>query len=395
MHSSKKPGILFISHRSDLSGAVKCLQVLLQKLDRNRFRAEAAVPGPGPFLELLPEDVRIHVLSRQGFEHIGLKTLKKYGPRQLWQCFRVYLGYIKKLFGIIKRPDIDLVHVNTGVEPFAVLAARLAGKPCVLHIHETFPDHTWARGLSLFLMALVQKIVFVSHTTREAFIRLSGDAYGKSLVIYNGVDAASFVPGSARAPVREQWGASPETAVLVQVGSIAAHKGQLIFLQALALLRQQIHQDTFLGVFVGQGADSSYGQKVTSAAREKSIASVVRFLGFRRDVADILNAADILVVPSLDDSFPWVALEAMTLAKPVIASDLGGIREIVLPGQTGLLVPPGDPGQLAQALAFLIHAPETREKMGAQGRERVGKKFTEAQYLGEFEHLYASLLTGS
>jgi glycosyltransferase involved in cell wall biosynthesis len=112
-------------------------------------------------------------------------------------------------------------------------------------------------------------------------------------------------------------------------------------------------------------------------------------------VADILNAADILVVPSLVDSFPWVVLEAMALGKPIVASDLGGIREIVLPGRTGLLAQPGNSVQLAQALASLINAPETRKKMGALGKERVRKKFTEAQYLKKFEQLYSSILTGS
>lgn len=395
MVGNNKPGILFVSHRSDLSGAVKCLEILLRKLDRSRFRAEVAVPGPGPFLDLLPRDVKIHILPRQGFEHIGIRTIKEYGLPQLWQCCRVYLRYFKNLFRLIRRPDIDLVHVNTGVESFAALAAWLARKPCICHIHETFQNNIWARVLSIVLVKLARKIVFVSQTTREVFLRLAGDGYAKSLVIYNGVDAATFVPGTGVSRVRDQWGADLKTAVLLQVGSIAAHKGQLIFLKALSLLQQEIPGVRFLGIFAGQMGDSDYSQKFALTISDKSLNTVVKFLGFRRDMTDILNAADILVVPSLEDSLPWVVLEAMSLGKPVIASDLGGIREMVGPGQTGLLVPPGNPGQLARALALLINAPETREKMGIQGKARVRKEFTEAQYLHKFEQLYSSILTGS
>jgi glycosyltransferase involved in cell wall biosynthesis len=390
--TKRKYRILFISHRADLTGAPKGVRILVQRINRDLFISEVAVPERGPMLAMLPDEVTVHVLPRGGLAHVGFRTVKGLGVLGFVRFLIVQVRYMWTLYWLIRRRGINIVHLNTAEEPFAALAVWLARKPFIWNIRETFPDTSWARWYAKFVLQLPNRVVLVSCNTRDTLVALAGDGAAKCEVIYNGVEPTSFVPKRERDSVRAEWGISPATTVIMLLGSVIWHKGQLILLQALRQSVVQMPDLEFAAVFAGNVGESEYAQQFMSLAREQTIEPIVRILGQRADVPDILNAADIVVAPSMVDSFPWAVLEAMLMAKPVIASDVCGIGEMVVHGQTGLLIPPGHPESLTEALSLLIRDADMRRQMGARGRDRVLELFTENRYARSYEQLYLDCL---
>jgi glycosyltransferase involved in cell wall biosynthesis len=137
-----------------------------------------------------------------------------------------------------------------------------------------------------------------------------------------------------------------------------------------------------------------YTENLHQYIRDHAIESHIKFLGFREDIPTMLSQLDILVVPSLQEPFGKIVIEGMAMAKPVVASRVGGIPEIILNGETGLLVPPGDTEALRRALYTLITNPEKRYAMGRRGRQRVEQDFALSQNIRKTEEVYASLLQG-
>jgi glycosyltransferase involved in cell wall biosynthesis len=127
--------------------------------------------------------------------------------------------------------------------------------------------------------------------------------------------------------------------------------------------------------------------------KEEALEPFVQFWGYRTDIPSILAQLDILVVPSLQEPFGKILIEGMAMKKPVIASSVGGIPEILVDGQTGILVPPADAGSLGRALRQLIDHRDMREKMGIEGRKRVESLFTIERNVHQTEHVYEELLT--
>jgi glycosyltransferase involved in cell wall biosynthesis len=126
--------------------------------------------------------------------------------------------------------------------------------------------------------------------------------------------------------------------------------------------------------------------------QEHHLDPFVRFWGFRKDIPEILAQVDILVVPSLQEPFGKIIIEAMAMKNPVIASRVGGIPEIIVDGQTGILVPPGNAEALRLALASLLENRAMREKMGIEGRKRVEQRFSIEKNVRQTEYIYERLL---
>ena len=170
MQKSRRIRILYVSHRSDMTGACKCLSVLAQNVDRKRFDAEIVLPEVGLLQEVLGRTNTIHLLDRKQFGHIGFATVRRLSFVQLFHFFWVELVYTWKLYFLARR--FDIVHVNTVEEPLAAVAAKLARVPVVWHIHESFQDTFVFRTYAKFVRAMSKKVVFVSKNSRNSFLRL-------------------------------------------------------------------------------------------------------------------------------------------------------------------------------------------------------------------------------
>lgn len=202
-------------------------------------------------------------------------------------------------------------------------------------------------------------------------------------VIHSGVEPAAGLPGPAgRAAARARFAIGDELAVGI-VAALEHRKGHDVLLQALARLRAE---GVALRCLVCGGG--SRRSALESLAQALGIGDVVRFLGEQRQVADVLAALDVFVMPSRHEGLGVAILEAMAMALPVVASAVGGISETVADGRTGLLVPPEDPAALSAAIAALDRDRSRAQGLGAAGRERVIADFSMAAMAQRYERLY-------
>jgi glycosyltransferase involved in cell wall biosynthesis len=212
-------------------------------------------------------------------------------------------------------------------------------------------------------------------------------------VIHNGTDLSSFRPNPNRDQTRASLGLAPGDIAVAIVGRLTPWKGHRELLRAFAAAARQ-HSGLRLLV-VGEVAfwEDSYETELKQVAAEVGIADRVQWLGFRDDVPELLAASDIFALPSVDEPFGRAIVEAMASEKPVVATRSGGVPEIVVEDETGLLVPPGDDRELAVALGRLAESEGLRRRMGKAGRERAMRLFDVDRTAARVQELYEEILS--
>jgi glycosyltransferase involved in cell wall biosynthesis len=208
----------------------------------------------------------------------------------------------------------------------------------------------------------------------------------RASVIQNGIDLAPYVAPpipEERVRLRRALGLGAEDVAIGSVGLLWRAKGQEHLLRALARLQDVV---VFL---VGSGADE---KPLRDLAVDLGITGRVRFLGWRDDVRQLLQAVDLYVQPSLTEGLPLAVVEAGAAGLPIVASDVGGIPEIITHGANGLLVPPGDPQALAQAIQKLIEDPQMARRLGDAARQAAFERFSAEAMAERYMQLYERLL---
>ena len=375
--------VLYIHNSADIYGASRSLVRLLRALDRTRFEPLVMLPAEGPLaaqLRALPVKVIIFpalsVIDRAVFKSWRL-------PFFLLNIPRSVLG----IRAILKRERINLVHTNTGVILSPGPAARLAGVPHVWHIRDWFQEFAgfW-RFYEKWMRAFSTRIVAVSGPIAGQFTDRS-----KICVIHNGFDAEAFAPGDAGAPAafREKYrlGAG---AVVGCVGRIKLQrKGQEVLLRAAGLLKQRGVRAKWLVVGAPFPGNESHLEALHEIAREHDIIEDVIFTGELPDPRPAYAAMSIFVLPSAQpEPFGGVVMEAMCMGLPVIATNIGGSTEQVADGESGWLVPPGDPAALADKLEMLLRDETMRKTFGEAGRRRIAERFTLNDMVEKIVHVY-------
>jgi glycosyltransferase involved in cell wall biosynthesis len=237
------------------------------------------------------------------------------------------------------------------------------------------------------LYRLSDRIIVPSEASKRLVMEMEQIPARALSVVYNGVDMTQFAPQADRAAAREELGLAADNVVIGSVGRLSADKGgQDVLIRAVAEVRQA-HPEVRL-VFVGDGPLRVGLEALVS---ELGLGEVVRFTGQRADVARLLGAFDIFVLPSLREALPIAVIEAMAVRLPVVAARIGGIPEVVEDGGTGCLVPPGDVAALAAVLERLVGDPALVARLGAAGQARVQAQFTVEQMVRRVEHLYEEL----
>lgn len=279
----------------------------------------------------------------------------------------------------------DLVHLHTGrANWLGGLAARWAG---VAAVSTRRMDRAVRPGLRTRLLygTLLRRTAAVSPAVRDRLL-LAGVAADEVEVIVDAVDIERMRPVHAREQVRTRLGAGPEHCVLIAVAALVRRKGLDILFEAVGGLGT-----ARLRVLLWIVGDGSEREALEQQARQLGIAAQISFLGRRADVADLMAAADIAVLPSRQEGMGVAALEAMAAARAVVASDVGGLGHAVVDDRTGLLVPPENASALAAALARLIHDPDLRQRLGAAGPQRIKEGFLPDQMVDAYEELYLSV----
>jgi len=267
------------------------------------------------------------------------------------------------------------------------LAARLAGVPVVRMRHLSVPVQR--NPLSrLVYTALCDKIVTTGEAIRMLLVERLGVSPAKVVSIPTGVDPEEFHPSRVDpSRIRREFGLARETPLLGMIAVLRSWKGHLVFLQALRRVRES-HPDV-QAVLVGDGPFRSV---IQDAIRCHGLEARVRLLGHREDVAEILSGLDVVVSASTAaEGIPQALLQALAMRRPVVASDVGGIPEVIRPGETGWLVPPGDPEALGRAIVEALADRGGGQRMGEQGRKMVEADYS-LQHMGErMEEVYRTV----
>ncbi|MBA2503857.1 MAG: glycosyltransferase family 4 protein [Pyrinomonadaceae bacterium] len=297
---------------------------------------------------------------------------------------------------IIRRHQIDLVHTNMEVVLQSGLAARLAGVPSVYHVRGT-SFATPRRVCDLVAGAIdrfADKIIVISRAVGEIFYER--DIRSKVSVIYNSLDPRAFdtVNPVGVAKLRNELSGGEAAAPLVAtVGRINPRKGLECFVEASSLVARSHPAARF--AIVGDAAhqtEHEYLARLQGLARDIGVSDRLVIAPARRNIAELMTAVDLFVMTTLNEGFGRVAIEAMAARRAVVASNVGGLPEIVEEGVTGRLVPPNDREAFAAAISELLTERELLRRMGEEGRRRVEKLFSDEANAPAVLNIYRQLL---
>ncbi len=352
-------------------GAEKALVDIALHLDRSKYNVTVcATRSAGNYQPLLDE--------------AGVTTFVQ-GRKSRWD-----LGQWIKLVRLMRREQVDVLHTHLfGSNTLGRLLGRLAGVPVVIaheHWSTKASREVW---VDRALYRLSDRILVPSAASKEMVMRTEGIPAGKIDVVYNGVDTAIFAQGEKRGEVRSELHISSDAMVLGIVGRLSEEKGGVdVLIRAVARLCKSNPNLRLLVV-----GDGPLRGSLEALAAESAPGGEIMFTGTRNDVAHLLSAMDLFVLPSLNEALPIVVLEAMAAGLPVIATRVGGVPEIVDHEKTGLLVEPGSEDSLYSALDRLIFDADLREQLAQAGRRRVASDFTIERMVERIEGLYEELLT--
>jgi len=289
-------------------------------------------------------------------------------------------------------PDIVHCHQYTPFFYGALACAWLSAQRILFTEHgRHFPDTVSAkrRLFNRFLVRRAARITAVCEFTRRCLVRNEGLPASRIEVVYNGVDPGRFEGMADVAAARRRLSLPGDAPVVVQVGTFRQVKDQPTAIRAFALVRRRVPRAML--VFVGDGPDLPTCRDL---AARMGLEDGVVFLGSRQDVPEILAAADVQLMTSLSEAHSVALLEGMAAGLAIVATDVGGIPETVVDGQTGLLAPPGDHERIASCLLALLADAEMRRRMGQAGRSRVLQRFQRKDMHRRYLEIYATMATG-
>jgi L-malate glycosyltransferase len=364
--------ILYLHEHGEISGGENSLLVLWERLDRSRFRPILAAPCPSPFADRA--------------RSLGVDVRAMSFPRMRDMMGLTGTNIVRGIRRLVREEKVRIVHGNT---PRTNLLGSLAvrGTGCRVVWHErTLPESEW--DVDRWLRFLPDRIICNSTAAAERF-----RGTGKAVVILNGVHLDRFRPGAGGADLRGALGIGTSDVLVGIAGNFTPVKGHDIFIHAASRLAARDRTIRFWVV----GGETFAGNKGRGAilralVNDLGLEKCVQFLDHRDNMPVVMDALDILAVPSYMEACSRAILEAMAAGKPVVATNVGGNPELVKDGETGVLVAPRDVAALAEGIMRLSEDPHLRGRMGAAARTRAEADFSVVRQVGQTQALYADVL---
>jgi glycosyltransferase involved in cell wall biosynthesis len=372
-HAGTRPSrrplrVLFLHSSMPIGGAEVLTANLMRRLDRKRFAPElCCLKERGPLGETLAEEFPVHHRLLSG----------KYDLRILPRLTRL----------LCERQIDAVVTVGAGDKMFwGRLAAQRAGVPVVLSaLHSTgWPDGIGR--LNRLLTRLTDSFIAVAPSHGKFLLEGERLPATKITVIPNGVDTRRFAPVSDVESIRRELGIDPTAPVVGTVAALRPEKNHELFLEVAQRVLEQLPTARF--VLVGDGPRRG---PLGERARELGIAEKVDFLGSRSDVPRLLSAMDVFALTSHNEANPVSILEAMSVARPVVSTNVGSISEAVREGETGFLVPAGDAATFSERLVGLLVDPLLCQTMGAAARQMVVERWSVDVMVQGYERLIENI----
>lgn len=379
--------ILFIQpYASQVGGVDSVLLQLVQGLNRDKYRCFVLLTAPSPYSDKY-EACGATVLYGP-VAVFGKPTDAGYYFRNLMTLFRS----MREIRRLVREHRIDLIHTHKMEAIGANWVGRRLGIPTIQTVHELARKPLLAYRFIGWLDHLFNDKVIVLCERSKIMFRWFNRESGKLVKIYNGISAAPVAGDGGttlNGGLRGQLGLGERDRIVIAVARLSPMKGLEYLIEAAASWKKT--HPGIKTVIVGDVAfdhEKPYKRKLETMIAKAGLQQSVFMLGLRRDVPDLLRQSDVLVLPSVYDIFPTVILEGMDAGLPVVATDVGGVPEMVREG-CGRLVPPEDAEALGAAVAGLLS--QDYRAMGRRGREVFLREFTKERYVERTSELYEEM----
>ena len=362
---------------SSVGPATRHVRALHMRSSAGRHGPERALTELVPALKAYNVSTAAVVLYRRSTgapaEHPWISELRQLGltAEQVSDPRPVSLDVVRRLAWRIRRNSADVLHTHDYKSNLlGGVVARRADRSvpwvATVHLHTvTSRRLRLYRALDLFMLRLADRVITVSRAQRRLLLRRGVDRR-RIVLMPNVIDVHRFEVRAGDPEATRQSLGLGRAPVITLVGRLTRQKGVDILVAAAQRVLAHRPEARFLVVGTGPRRDA-----LLAAAESTGIAESVEFLGYQKDVASILAASDVVTLPSRSEGHPVVLLEALALARPVVATDIDGINDVIEAGATGWLVPPEDPESLANAVLQVLGDPEWAASVGHEGRRRV------------------------
>lgn len=395
--------VLYVDHTAEIGGGEIALLNLVRNLDSERVRPIVLLLSNGPLVERMRPIAETHVLelnsdvTKIAKDSLGWRSIFKLKP--VW----ITALHVIKVSQFARREHIQVIHTNSlKSDIIGGLAAKIAGIPVIWHVRDRIEPDYLPRSVVRafrFLCRVLPDFVIANSTATLETLQLMGKREGEAIA--SGIDL-SPVGNDVVHDGCEVEDASPRRNNVLRgageihiglIGRISPWKGQHIFIESAAILRSLYPNARFHIIGAPLFAEREYEQQLHAMCDRLCLSEVVYFSGFVKDVPSRIAQLDIVVHASTTgEPFGQVIIEGMAQQKPVVATNGGGVPEIVENGVTGLLVPMGDAPAMANAVQYLLENPQAAREMGIQGRERVLASFTIQTTARKVEAVYKQVL---
>jgi glycosyltransferase involved in cell wall biosynthesis len=362
--------ILYVDNFAEIiGGGQRSLLDLVRKLDKTKFNPMVICPSEGSLVkEFRKLNVDVRIVEMKSLRRLNLISFCK---------------SISQLKKIIKDERMDLVHANgSRAAVYAGIAAKILKIPLIWHVRIMDSDGL----LDRFLAGISNNIIAVSHAVNRRFSWMK-NRESKVKTIYNGIDLKEFNPSLDRQDIRIEFGLKPDAFLVGTVGRLDWYKGYPYLLKAARKVVDNISQCHFL--IVGDGEKR---KELEDLINKLNLNDNVIFAGRRNDIPEILASLDLFVLSSVSEGLGRSIIEAMAMQKAVVATNVGGIPEVVNHNVSGILVPAKNIDALAEAIIDLIKNKDKAFKMGIVGREIAEAKFNLSFNIEKTQNLYLKLL---
>jgi glycosyltransferase involved in cell wall biosynthesis len=375
--------VLFFDHTAALGGGEIALLNLVRHLDPQSIKSIVVLGADGPLAERLRPEIDVFTLPLP--VGVGSNRKNTLGIATLFRIREILggLSYVLRLAKFIRSNKIDLVHTNSlKADIIGGIAGRLSLCPVVWHVRDRIEvDYLPGPIVRVFrlLCRIIPTYVIANSSATLRSLHLEpnpGGGIDSSGFKLNGRSAVVHDGTQIRASSKER-SRDPEVFRIGLIGRISPWKGQHIFLQAAASVAERFPNVRFFIIGAALFDEHKYDEEIRSLPKSLGIEKLVEFTGFLSDIDEAIAELDLLVHASITgEPFGQVIIEGMAAAKPVVATNGGGVPEIVDDGDTGILVPMGDVQAMADAICEVLADPVRARQMGIRGRQRVEDHFT-------------------
>ena len=371
--------ILFIHQSAELYGSDKTLLLLLKHIDKTRFYPVVVLPNEGPLKsELDKENIKVVIAP-------VLKVYRKmFTPQNILKFVKDIKKGVDALDILNKQHHFDIVYSNTLAVLLGIIYAKKRKIKHLWHVHEIIVHpKVIASIFPKILMRYSNLVICNSNATQNNLTVRIPELKSKTKVIYNGVELNSENKAVAQ---KTDFGFNETDIIITLVGRISRLKGHKLLLDVFT--NHLIKNENIKLLFVGSPVEGQeqYLDEIQNSINRNKLQTKVKILPFLNDLNGIWSITDIAIMPSTEaESFGLVAVEAMLAKKPVVGSNLGGLSEIIINNETGLLFDPNSKEALLEALFKLIESPSLRSEFGEKGYERAIKEFSITKHVQQFE----------